>query len=63
MGTTLEMHSADGLILLAGREIFELELANHPQKTYFEAVGAYQRHLAMTPADAKFGWQYFMNHK
>ena len=26
-------------------------------------VGAYQRHLAMTPADANLGWQYFMNHE
>ena len=26
-------------------------------------VGAYQRHLAMTPADAKLGWQYFMNYE
>ena len=26
-------------------------------------VGAYQRHLAMTPADANLGRQYFMNHE
>ena len=26
-------------------------------------VGAYQHHLAMTPADADLGWQYFMNHE
>ena len=27
------------------------------------SVGAYQRHLAMTPADANLGRQYFMNHE
>ena len=26
-------------------------------------VGAYQRHLEMTPADANLGRQYFMNHE
>ena len=26
-------------------------------------VGAYQGHLAMTPADANLGRQYFMNHE
>ena len=29
----------------------------------YVAVGVYQRHLAMTPADANLGWQYFMNHE
>jgi len=28
-----------------------------------DTVGTYQRHLAMTPADANLGWQYFMNHE
>ena len=29
----------------------------------YVSVGAYQHNLAMTPADANLGWQYFMNHE
>ena len=29
----------------------------------YVSVGAYQCHLAMMPANANLGWQYFMNHE
>ena len=39
-------------------ELQLLSLAGQPT-----GVGAYPRHLAMTPADANLGQQYFMNHE
>ena len=40
---------------------FLLPLSKLKARTTY--VGAYQRHLAMTPADATLGRQYFMNHE
>ena len=40
-----------------------LKSRQHPATVPKMLVGAYQRHLAMTPADANLGRQYFMNHE
>ena len=49
-----------------GEEIAKLLAAGFIKEVYHSdwlSVGAYQRHLAMMPADANLGWQYFMNHE
>ena len=49
-----------------GEEIAKLLAAGFIKEVYHSdwlSVGAYQRHLAMTPADANLGRQYFMNHE
>ena len=48
VGTTILWHKRDILL------VNQVPLA---------ALGAYQRHLAMTPTDANLVWQYFMNHE
>ena len=49
-----------------GEEIAKLLAAGFIKEVYHSdwlSVGSYQRHLAMTPADANLGRQYFMNHE